>query len=144
MNTPSLIPRFLEVCPAFRRQWEEHLAYLGGEAAGEYNDMSELALFVVESYVRGDMSCLPPIFALIESILETGDAEQQQMVSVGLLESIQIRSTHEKFGPDAFLPYLGTHSHDAWAWISHAWEGKDTLADVVRAERQQLESPPEA
>jgi hypothetical protein len=137
----SLISRFLEVCPGFKPRWEEHLADRDDEPAGDYNDMRELAAFIVDRQSRDDTSFLPAIFSLIESILEGSNAEEKKIMTVGLLESIQIQSTHLEFGPDAFVPYLGPHSRAAWASIARAWEGKDTMMDVLRAETEQHESP---
>jgi len=141
VSTSSLISQFLEVCPEFKPRWEEHLANWGDEPAGDYNDMREFAAFIVDCHGREETSFLPGIFSLIESIFESGNAEEKKIITVGLLESIQIQSTHFEFGPDAFVPYLGPHSRAAWASIARAWEGKDTLMDVLRAETEQHESP---
>ncbi len=53
---------------------------------------------------------------------------------VGLLEDIQVIATHYPFGQEAFVPYLGQISLQAWYWIEKTWEGKPSLMDVVRSE----------
>ncbi len=142
VGVPSVIPRFLEVCPSFQQRWDEHLAYWAGEPAGDYLDISELAHHVVESYAAGDRSCLPAIFQLTEELLRTGHPQHKEIMTVGLLEGVQIVASHHDFGADAFLPYLGQFSRDAWDQIDRAWEGKSSLADVVRSERHR-DKPPE-
>ena len=78
--------------------------------SGDYNDMAELAHFVVEAYERGDASCFPAIFQLAEEFLLTGHPKQKEIITFGLLEDIQTISSHHDFGPDVFVPYLGPQS----------------------------------
>jgi hypothetical protein len=142
VSVPSVIPKFLDVCPAFRPRWEQHLSYWHGEPAGDYNDIVKLAHFVVEAYARGDTSCLPAIFQLAEEFLVSGHPKQKEIVTLGLLEDIQTIASHHEFGPDAFVPYLGPLSRESWAQIARTWEGKHSLMDVLRAEAQR-EKPPQ-
>jgi hypothetical protein len=141
VGVPSVIPRFLEVCPSFQQRWNEHLAYWAGKPAGDYLDIAELAHHVVESYA-GDRSCLPAIFQLTEELLRAGHPKQKEIIAAGLLEAVQTIASHQDFGPDAFLSYLGPLSRDVWDQIERAWQGKSSLADVVRSERHR-EKPPE-
>ena len=143
IGVPSVIPRFLEVCPSFQQRWDEHIAYWAGKPAGDYLDIAELAHHVVESYAAGDRSCLPAIFQLTEELLRAGHPKQKEIMSVGLLEDVQTIASHHDFGPDAFLSYLGPLSRDAWDEIARTWQGKSSLAQVVRSERHRGK-PPEA
>lgn len=140
IENSQVIPRFLEMCPAFRPHWEVHLAYWGNDPRGDFNDIAALAHFVISSYSAGDVAFLPAIFEAAEEFLRTGHPEQKTIVTVGLLEDIQTISTHHTFGPDAFLPYLGPLSRQAWLEIWRSWEDKSSLMDIVRAEGQ--EEPP--
>ena len=143
LNVPSVIPRFLEACPPFQSRWDQHVAYWSGEPAGDYNDIAELAHFVVDAYARGDTSCLPAIFDLAEELLRSGHPKQKEIVSLGLLEDIQTISSHHEFGPDAFVRYLGPLCRESWQQIARTWEDKQSLMDVLREEAQR-EKPPEA
>jgi hypothetical protein len=131
---PSVIPKFLDACPTFRLRWEQHLSYWGGEPAGGYNDIAELAHFVVEAHASGDTSYLPAIFQIAEEFLLSGHPLQKEIVTLGLLEDIQTISSHRDFGRDAFVSYLGPQSRAAWEQIARTWDGKHSLMDVVRAE----------
>jgi hypothetical protein len=141
VNVPSVIPRFLEACPAFQSRWDHHVAHWHGEPAGDYNDVAELAHFVVDAYARGDTSCLSAIFQLTEELLQSGHPKQKEIVTLGFLEDIQTISSHHDFGADGFISYLGPLSRDAWERIASMWEGKQSLMDVLRAEAQR-ENPP--
>ena len=49
----EIIPLFIDICPELRKAWEEHLEYWGSDERGDYNDISVLAHFIVDSYKQG-------------------------------------------------------------------------------------------
>jgi hypothetical protein len=59
------------------------------------------------------------------------------LVVIGLLEDIQTIASHQPFGPTAFVQSLGPISRQGWDDIAKTWEGKSTLMDVIRSERNQ-------
>ncbi|HEV8385960.1 MAG TPA: hypothetical protein VGQ11_13910, partial [Candidatus Acidoferrales bacterium] len=64
----QIIPLLLERCPKFRSRWQQHRKWWRGEEAGIYNDLAELAHFVVDSYAAGDMESVQAAFDAAENL----------------------------------------------------------------------------
>ena len=133
---PNLIPRFLDRCPEFQSRWDEHLADWGEEEAGAYNNLAELAHFIVDAYTASDLEIVQRALNLVEEILEENDPATTKLVVIGLIEDIQTIGSNRDFGSAAFEPLLGDMSMQAWREIQSQWEGKSSLMDVIRAERK--------
>lgn len=124
----------LAACPGFQRAWEEYLDDWKGEEPGAYNNTSEFARYLVESFEGGQTSEFPAAFAAIETILVDGDQESRDIAGFGVIESLQTIGSNHPCGEDVFIQWLGPTSRRAWAEIEKMWEGKSSLADVIRAE----------
>ena len=131
----EVMPLLLAACPGFEPTWNEHLAWWKGAERGSYIDAAEFARYLVESYNRGETSEFAAAFATIENILNEGDETARGLAAVGVLEDIQTIASHT-CGADVFVPWLGATSLDVWAQIEHAWAGKHSLMDVIRAEKR--------
>jgi hypothetical protein len=91
---------------------------------------------VVDSFAAGEKLELPAVFERIERILAEGDASARELATVGALEDIQNISSHQPFGPQAFEPWLGPRSREAWAEINRLWQAAGgSLMDVIRYEK---------
>ena len=129
MKPEDIIPSLLKACPDFAPVWKAHVAYWANEQRGHYIDMSEFAHFLVKSVSAGKVKCLPEAFQVIETLLNQGNDEVKQLVSIGLLEDIQTISSNNQVSPDIFLKWLGPSSTLAWIEIAKMWEGKSSLMD---------------
>ncbi len=136
ITKPQVVPLLLEACPTARSSWEDHLAWWKGENAGPFNDVSVFAHHVVDSYSKGLTAECAPLFATVERIIEEGDEQARELATIGVLEDIQVVSTHHSFGPQVFVQWLGPRSRDAWDQIEALWAaGGGSLTGVVRLER---------
>lgn len=61
-------PLLLEACPGFQPAWQEHLGWWKGEEPGAYNNTSEFARYLVESFESGQTSEFPAAFSAIENL----------------------------------------------------------------------------
>ena len=129
------MPLLLEACPGFHSNWQAHLDWWEGEESGAYNDTAEFARYIVESYEKGQISEFPNAFATIERILNEGDQESRDIAGLGVLECLQTIGSNRPFGEGVFVQWLGPASQHAWREIEQVWEGKQSLADVIRAEK---------
>ena len=129
------MPLLLAACPGFEPTWNEHLAWWKGAERGSYNDVAELARYLVESYNRGETSEFPAAFSTVEKILNEGDEAARGLAAVGVLEDVQTIASHS-CGPYAFVPWLGATSRDVWAQIERFWADNHSLMDVIRAEKR--------
>lgn len=128
------MPLLLEACPGFEPAWQKHLDWWKDEEPGAYNNTSEFARYLVESFESGQSSEFPAAFSAIERILNEGDQESRDIAGIGVIESLQTIGSNHSCGEDVFIQWLGPTSRRAWAEIEKMWEGKSSLADVVRAE----------
>jgi len=124
----------LEKCPTFSSTWEKYQKSWGHDESGIYNDLAEFATFIVDAYERRDTQMLSATFVLIEEFLVEGNEEVRAAASIGFLEDVRNISSWRPFGNGPFIECLGPVSKVAWAEIEETWRGKQSLADVVRAE----------
>jgi hypothetical protein len=135
IGVDDVIPTLLAAAPGFQETWQRHLEWWGGEERGIFNDASEVASYVVESYAEGDTVELPALFAALERILREGDEAARAAAMVGVLEDIQTLASNRPFGPTVFERMLGPLSRRAWAEIDRLWRaGGGSLAGVIRLE----------
>jgi hypothetical protein len=135
IHVNQIIPLILDTCPGFRPTWEKHRALWHDEEAGIYNDAAEVATYIVDCYGNGDTEPIGAAFGVIEELLVTGDEEVRAAASIGFLEDVRNISSWRPFGSNVFIQWLGPQSRLAWADIEELWRGKNSLADVVRAEK---------
>ena len=132
----EIIPLLLKACPGFQPMWQAHLDWWGNEEPGGFNDAAEFALYLVESYERGQTSEFTAEFETIERILNEGNQEAREIAAIGIIEDLQTIGSNHVCGADVFLEWLGPTSRAAWDQIERMWEGKRSLMDVIRAERE--------
>lgn len=138
----EVIPLLLETCPGISARWAEHLAGWEGSERGPFNDTSEIARYVVDSFAEVKTEEFGALFSLLERIIRDGDEDARGLAVVGVLESVQTISSHHAFGPEAFESWLGPLSRQAWADIDRLWSaGGGSLAGVVRYEQQVVAAP---
>jgi hypothetical protein len=132
----QVMPLLMKAAPGFEESWREHLKWWDGEERGDFNDIAEFAHYLVRSYAAGELSELPAVFATVERILQGGTDSAKELVATGLLEDIQTIASHESFGADAFVKWLGPLSSEAWSEIDRLWRaGGGSLPGVVRLAR---------
>lgn len=133
----EIMPSLLELCPDFRPRWEEHLQYWGDDERGIFIDTAEFVHYLVASYERGNTGDFPAVFSRVEAIITNGTPEARAAAVLGILETLQTVASHYTFGEDVFIRYLKPASKSEWDQIALQWQGKSSLADVIRAEKKQ-------
>jgi hypothetical protein len=136
---PPINPMFstlLNSFPDFMPRWREHLAYWAGETPGPYIDMAEFVHFVVEDlYEKDKHDELMQVFELFERLLEGADEDTAGFIQLGFFATLQNFASWRPYGNRVFEEFLGARSMQLWREIERIWEGKSSLADVIRAER---------
>jgi hypothetical protein len=136
LTEADLMPRLLTEFPGFQPRWQAHLEYWKGEPAGNYNDMAQFVHFVVEDlYATGQTQHVQRVFEIMEQWLTSGSETVRGLIVVGFLETLQTSASWQVFGNEAFIPFLGPKSREAWKEIERWWAGKSSLAEVIEAER---------
>ena len=136
-RTDTLTSDLLQVFPKARERWNAHLDYWGGEEdRGLYNDIAVFAHYIVDSYRESQTEEFEAGFSLIEDMITEGPADVRKLMMIGLLEDVQNISSHDGWGYQDFERWMGPNSKAAWQEVARMWEGKHSLADVLRAERE--------
>ena len=124
--------RLVASCPGFNDAWQAHVRYWEGEPAGEYNDLGEMAEWLVEQMAAQKLDCFPALFGEVEAMLENSSPELRDLLVVGLLEDIQNASTNTNVDPDIALAFLGPQSRKGWFELIRMWHGPDASGWVGR------------
>jgi hypothetical protein len=126
----------IETFPAAREAWEEHLAEWKGEhETVPYLGVSVFARHIVNLYEAGKTESFPAMFRLIERLIVEGDEEVRSLIIIGLLEDMQNIASWKDSGYGVFTRWLEAHSLAAWTELEKVWSGKNSLAEVIKAER---------
>jgi len=134
MRQSDVSRELLSVCPSAEFEWQKHLKSWGTQERGAFNDVAVFARHVVNSYAIGKTGEFPALFELLEKLVEQGDQSIVELVTIGLLEDIQTVASNRDFGYDVFEPWLGPACAREWARLEATWNGKSSLADVIRDE----------
>jgi hypothetical protein len=135
--TNAIVVSLLKTFPDFTARWKEHIALWGGNPAGSYNDMAEFVQFVVQDlYDEGERAEVQRAFDSLEGLLSKADEETTNLIGLGFFETLQNFASWRPYGNRVFEEFLGARSMQLWREIERIWEGKSSLADVIRAERK--------
>jgi hypothetical protein len=135
LTKDQIIPFLLEKCPEFGPRWQEHQQGVTA-GCGLYIDVAEFVHFLVDSYEQGNLDLMPRAFSAVEDLFVDGDTDVKQIATIGILEDLQCSASWKPFGNKTFIPWLGPRSREAWNLVTQMWEGKNSLADVIRAENE--------
>jgi hypothetical protein len=135
--TNPIFSMLLESFPDFMPRWREHLARWHGEPAGVYNDMAEFVHFAVKDlYEKDQHAQVKRAFELFEKLLDGADQDTTALIGIGFFETLQSFASWRPYGNRVFEEFLGTRSMRLWREIERIWDGKSSLMDVIRAERE--------
>ena len=111
----DVMPRLVVEFPGFRPRWEKHIESWEGKPAGYYNDITEFVHFIVRDlYPSGKIEEVQHAFDLMEYLLKNGNHGVRELVQIGFLEDLQNLASGQAFGKEAFVPFLGPKSREAW------------------------------
>jgi hypothetical protein len=109
------VEQIIAAVPGFRTSWNQFLEEWKAEPPMPwYLAMSELAHYIVQSYSHEATKEFPELFGTVESLLNAGDPEIENLIAVGLFEDIQNVAIHREFGALPFRPWLGPRSLVVW------------------------------
>ena len=66
-------------------------------------------------------------FDLMEHWLKNGHVNVRELVVVGFLEDLQNLASQQPFGKEAFIPFLGPKSREAWDDLERFWAGEGNI-----------------
>jgi len=124
----DVMPRLVAEFPAFRPRWDKHLEYWEGIPAGYYNDITQFVYFVVRDlYPSGKIEEVQRALDVMEDLLNNGSKAVRELVVIGFLEDLQNLASGQAFGKEAFIPFLGSKSREAWDELERFWSGEGNV-----------------
>jgi len=88
---------------------------LGREISGQLHRHRPVRSFVVQDlYPSGKTEEVQQAFDLMEYLLKNGNHGVRELVQIGFLEDLQNLASRQAFGKEAFVPFLGPRSREAW------------------------------
>lgn len=136
MLTGETILTLVNEFPSFFPRWRQHLEHWKGEPAGQYNDMAEFVHFILEDlYEKEHLEDMRQVFDCLERLFAEGNQETRDLIGLGFFETLQNFASWRPYGNSVFEPFFGPMSTDVWKEIGRIWQGKSSLMDVIRAER---------
>jgi hypothetical protein len=81
--------------------------------------------FVVRDlYPSGKIEEVQHAFDVMEYLLKNGNHGVRELVQIGFLEDLQSVAFQQAIGKEAFVPFLGPKSRDAWDELERLWAGE--------------------
>jgi hypothetical protein len=118
----AVIPEALIAAdPIVARAWSEKTSAGRTRPEEPYSAMSVLAEIVVR---QPGLPVDSRFFAVLEAELVGGDAEQRNLLIVGLIEDIQNILLHEGWDIAEWEPRLGDQTLTAWRAVAALWSGQ--------------------
>jgi hypothetical protein len=143
-DTNFVILEFRDAFPEFMPRWKKYMAREGGTSSGAYIDMGEVVHFAVEElYEKGNLDETRRVFQFLEHQLIGADQETRNLIGLGFFETLQCAASWRPGGNHVYEQFLGPISREIWVELQRTWSGKNSLADVIRAERK-AEDPPKS
>jgi len=134
MSAADMVPQLLMACPTANAAWTAHLEYWGADTRGEFNDLAVFAHHVVARGAEHDTREFAAFFGLVEVFLSSPDQQIVGLAKYGLVETIQTIASNRPIEPTFFSVWCLDKTKVAWAGVAQEWEGKSSLAEVIRAE----------
>ena len=91
----------------------------------DFCDIAEIARFIVDKLKDGKTELLEPFFANVENVLNDCDNRVENLIIVGLFESIQNICGTEIDYHYVFNSWLKKLSKTKWDELIDSWEGKE-------------------
>lgn len=136
-RTNPVISNFRRAFPDFSQRWRKYVRSCGGDSCGAYIDMAEVVHFVVEEvYEKGNLDETRRIFQFLEQQLVGADQETTNLIGLGFFETLQCFASWRQGGNKVYEQFLGPTSKNVWMELKGIWAGKNSLMDVLRAERK--------
>lgn len=100
----------------YKEDKDEHLKYV---------DIAEISRYVIERFKNGQDENFDAFFDAVENILNNCDTEIENLIVIGLFESIQNIGGSDINYHTSYDKWLKPVSKSKWDELIDVWEGKD-------------------
>jgi hypothetical protein len=95
------------------------------------NSMEEIALSLLDRVEKKETDSFQEFFDCVEQEFIFGDEKTQNLILIGLLESLKNHASMRDVDYAIFENWLGPETHIGWRWLEKRWKGKTSLADTA-------------
>ena len=133
------VEQLIRQLPSIGQAWQADRSERAGEPRVPYGDMSVIARHLRHKLParptrnhKADTSEFPGFFEALESLFYEDHDHLRELLSVGLIESLQNITASEHGRWSRFEPWLGVRTLKAWSAIVACWEGnQEPLRAVI-------------
>ena len=125
----EMFSMLLDACSEAATEFEEDRRDHDGLS---YVQIAVFARHIIRLFEGGKTESFPEIFSTVERLIVKGDEEVQGLAIVGFLESLQNNASWTDSGLRVYEKWLGSRSLKAWKDLERLWDGKHSLAEVIR------------
>jgi hypothetical protein len=136
IDKAGMFEMLLKALPGAAEGSSAHLEDAEGDDLS-YLGSAVFAREVVRLYKLKKVDSFPAVFSTIERLLLEGTEDVKGLITVGFIESLQNIYSWTSPQYSVFEPWLEPNTLAAWREIEAIWQGKSSLADVIRAEMKQ-------
>lgn len=126
-NIDLVFEKLVSSYPDLKDYFERYQRNEFGDAFEErvsYYDIAMIGSYVKKEVISGEIKDMPKFFSAVEEILNNSDSYVQELIVIGLFESLQNDRSIDYH--NAFNNWLGPKSSSAWKALIEFWEGKQT------------------
>jgi hypothetical protein len=114
MTESDVLPRLLSACLSFQSRWSEYVqdeTYAPNEI---YIDVGEFAQHLMTLLQAGKVEEFPAVFMAVEYLLEQGNEEARNAITIGFLEGLYFEAEDAGVSPREWRKYFGPRAIKAW------------------------------
>jgi hypothetical protein len=114
MHESDVIPTLLTACPSFKPHWDDYISdeiYIPNQV---YVDLHEFAHHLLRLLQACTVEEFGNVFAAVECLIEEGDDEARDAVTIGLLESLYFEAEFAGIPPRKWLEFFGPKAQVYW------------------------------
>jgi hypothetical protein len=114
MTESDLLPTLLCACPSFRPHWDEYVEDETYKPNQVYVDVGQFAHHLLRLLQARRIEEFPAVFLAVEEVLENGDEDARNAVTIGLLEDLYFEAEDAGISPREWRKYFGPRATHAW------------------------------
>ncbi len=109
-----VVKQLLSLDPEFKTEWDDHVKFLDGEEADEYDDMTVVAKYLTDLAAEGKTQVFSKIFATVEDALKTEDETTEELIASGFFEDLRVLSSELEVSEESFVKHMGPKALELW------------------------------
>lgn len=125
INKDQIIPLLITVTPSFQSEWDNHRIKYGEDLV--YVALGDYAEKLLQLQQAKHQDELHSIAKVIEHILAEGTSEAREIITIGLLETLQNICANREIDPELFVEFLLPESLEQWNCLNDFWGKKIQL-----------------